>query len=125
MLIGCRGDKPVFIALDPDTGRQLAKIPIGNGIDGMAVDEKRHRIVTSNGGNASLTVIQQDGPDSYRLLGNVQTRPQARTMAIDERDGRLYLVNADATFPGPDDKGATPAPYFHPNSFAVLTYKPM
>lgn len=124
ILIGCRGDKPVFIALDADTGKQVAKLPIGNGIDGMAVDHARHRIVTSNGGNSSLTVIQQDGPDSYRLLGNVQTRPQARTMALDERNGKLYLVNADTTFPGPDAAGKTPAPYFHPNSFTVLTYDP-
>lgn len=124
ILIGCRGDKPVFIALDPATGKQIAKLPIGSGIDGMQVDEKRGLILTSNGGNSSLSVIKQDGPDSYRLLGNVQTRPQARTMAIDERNGKAYIVTADATFPGPDDKGATPAPYFHPNSFVVLTYAP-
>jgi len=125
LLIGCRGDKPVFIALDATTGRQIASIPIGKGIDGMAVDETRGRIITSNGGDSSLTVIKQDGPDSYRLLGNVQTRPQARTMQIDERNGKLYLVTADMTAPAPGPDGTTPAPIFHPNSFTVLTYKPM
>lgn len=125
LLIGCRGDKPVFIALDASTGRQLASIPIGKGIDGMAVDETRGRIVTSNGGDSSLTVIKQDGPDSYRLLGNVQTRPQARTMQIDERSGKLYLVTADMTAPAASPDGKAAAPYFHPNSFTVLTYKPM
>lgn len=124
ILIGCRGDAPKFIALDPATGRQLASIPIGRGIDGMAVDHKRGLIVTSNGGDSSLTVIRQESPDTYRLVGNVQTRPQARTMQIDERDGRLYLVTADATFGAPDELGRSPAPYFHPNSFVVLTYKP-
>jgi len=125
LLIGCRGDKPVFIALNASTGQQLASSPIGSGIDGMQVDEKRGRIITSNGGNSTLTVIKQDGPDSYRLLGNVQTRPQARTMQLDERNGKLYVVTADATFPAPAADGTTPAPYFHPNSFTVLTYKPM
>ena len=124
VLIGCRGDAPKFIALDPSTGRQLASIPIGKGIDGMAVDEKRGLILTSNGGDSSLTVIRQDGPDAYRLVGNVQTRPQARTMQIDERDGRVYLVTADATFGAPDAEGKAPAPYFHPDSFVVLSYKP-
>lgn len=125
LLIGCRGDKPVFIVLDASTGRQIASIPIGKGIDGMAVDEVRGRIVTSNGGDSTLTVIKQDGPDSYRLLGNVQTRPQARTMQIDERSGKLYVVTADMTsYPAMPD-GKVPAPYFHPNSFTVLTYKPM
>ena len=123
--IGCRGDKPVFIALDATTGQQIASIPIGKGIDGMAVDEKRGRIITSNGGDSSLTVIKQDGPNSYKLLGNVQTRPQARTMQIDERNGKLYVVTADATWPAPAADGTAPPAYFHPNSFVVLTYKPM
>jgi hypothetical protein len=125
LLIGCRGDKPVFIALDATTGRQLASIPIGKGIDGMAVDETRHRILTSNGGDSSITVIQQDGPDSYRLLGNVQTRPQARVMQIDEKTGRLFTVTADATWRAPDEKGVAPPASFHPNSFVVLSYKPI
>ncbi|MDB5694798.1 MAG: hypothetical protein JWN21_341 [Sphingomonas bacterium] len=125
LLIGCRGDKPVFLALDATTGRQIASVPIGKGIDGMVHDEKRGRIITSNGGDSSLTVIKQDGPDSYRLLGNIQTRPQARTMQIDERNGKLYLVTADATFPAPGVDGKPAPPYFHPNSFTVLTYKPM
>lgn len=124
LLIGCRGDKPVFLALDADSGRQIVSIPIGKGIDGMAVDEHRHRIITSNGGDSSITVIEQQGPDSFRLLGNVQTRPQARTMQLDEKTGKLYLVTADATF-GPAEGDGKPAAYFHPDSFVVLTYKPM
>lgn len=124
LLIGCRGERPVFIALDATTGKQVASIPIGKGIDGMAVDEKRGRILTSNGGDASLTVIKQDGPDSYRLLGNVQTRPQARIMQIDERTGNLHLITSDATTLAPAADGTATPPYFHPNSFVVLTYKP-
>lgn len=123
VLIGCRGDKPVFIALDPNTGAEVARVPIGKGIDGMAVDEARHRIVTTNGADSSMTVIEQAGPNSYRLLGNVQTRPQVRVMQLDEATGRVFTVTADATFSAPDSKGAV-TPTFHPNSFVVLTYKP-
>lgn len=125
VLVGCRGDAPVFLALDGSTGREIARLPIGKGIDGMAVDEERHRIVTSNGGDASLTVIQQDGADSYRLLGNVQTRPQARVMQIDPRTGKVWTVTADATFGPPGADGKAPAPTFHPDSFTVLSYRPM
>lgn len=125
ILIGCRGDAPRFIALDASTGRQLASIPIGKGIDGMVVDEKRGLILTSNGGDASMTVIRQEGPDNYLLMGNVQTRPQARTMQIDERNGNVYLVTADATYGAPDANGKVPAPYIHPDSFVLLRYKPV
>lgn len=124
LLIGCRGDKPLFIALDAATGRQIAAIPIGKGIDGMAVDEVRGRIFTSNGADATLTVIKQDGPDGYRLLGNVQTRPQARIMQIDGRTGNLHLVTSGATTPAPGADGTARPPLFHPDSFTVLTYKP-
>lgn len=124
ILVGCRGDKPVFLAIDPATGAEVARLPIGKGIDGMGIDEARHRIVTTNGADSSLTVIEQRGPDSYRLLGNVQTRPQARVMAIDERDGRVYTVTADATFAAPGADGTATPPTFHPDSFTVLTYKP-
>ena len=124
VLVGCRGEKPVFLALNAATGAEVARIPIGKGIDGMAIDEKRHRIVTSNGGDASLTVIEQRGPDAYHLLGNVQTRPQARVMAIDEVSGNLFTVTADATFAAPEADGTAPAPLFHANSFTILTYRP-
>jgi hypothetical protein len=123
VLVGCRGDHPVFLALDPVDGREVARVPIGKGVDGMAIDELRHRIVTSNGADSSLSVIQQSGADSYQLLGNIQTRPQARVIQLDERTGRLFTVTADATFPAP--AGGTPVPpVFHPNSFTVLTYRP-
>lgn len=45
-------------------------------------------------------------------------------MQVDERDGRVYLVTADATFGAPDAAGKAPAPYFHPDSFVVLRYAP-
>ncbi len=123
LLIGCRGDKPVFLALDAKSGKEIARVPIGKGIDGMAVDEKRHRIVTTNGGDSSMTVIEQADADHYSLLGNIQTRPQARVMQIDEASGRVFTVTADATFAAPDTKGVA-APTFHKDSFTVLTYKP-
>lgn len=123
LLVGCRGDKPVFLAIDADSGRIVATVSIGRGIDGLAVDERRHRILTSNGTDASLSVIQQDGADRYRLLGNVMTRPNAKIMQIDERDGRLFIVTADHSLIA-DDKGGAPIPYYHPGRFVVLTYAP-
>lgn len=125
LLIACRGDKPVFLALDGISGRQLAKIPIGKGVDGMAVDERRHRVITSNGGSSSLTVISQNGPDDYALLGNVQTRPQARVLQIDEHSGRLFTVTADSTTAPPKSGVDKPVESYHPDSFVVLTYRPL
>lgn len=124
LFVGCRGDAPKLIVLDAATGRQVSSVPIGKGIDGMVIDKHRGRIVTSNGGDSTLTVIKQDGANAYRLLGTVQTRPQARTMQMDEHTGRIFLVTAAMTTTVPAVEGAAPVQTYHPNSFTVMTYAP-
>lgn len=123
ILAACGGDKPMFFAVNPDTGAVVAQVPIGRGIDGFGIDEQRKRIVTSNGTDGTLTVIGQGGPDSYALLGTVSTSLGARMMTMDERNGKLYVVNATYTESAPDASGSTNETY-HPNSFVVMTFKP-
>lgn len=122
VLGACSGAKPMFFALDADTGRVIATFPIGIDLDGFAIDEQRQRIVTSND-EGTLSVIGQDGADDFKLLGTVGTHRGARMMAMNERDGRLYVVNAAFTSTAPNDKGEFSRTY-HPDSFVVLTYKP-
>ncbi len=122
VLGACGSVKPMFFALDADTGRMIETFPIGASLDGFAIDERRHRIITSNY-DGTLSVIGQNGPDDYKLLGTVSTHMGARMMTMDERDGRLFVVNAAFTSTAPNDKGETSETY-HPDSFVVLTYKP-
>lgn len=116
-------DNPLFFAIDADTGRVVSRVKIGRGIDGFVIDHKRQRIVTSNGVDGTLSVIGQSGADGYSLLGTVGTRPGARMMHMDQRTGRLFVVNADYTVvpaaPGGEEKHV-----YHPDSFVVLTYQP-
>lgn len=123
ILGACGGDTPLFLALDASTGRVVAQLPIGRGIDGFGIDEQRQRIVTSNGEDGTLTVIRQAGADQYSLLGTIGTRGGARMMHMDERTGRLFVVNADSTKGVAGADGEAPRNY-HPNSFVVLTYSP-
>lgn len=123
ILAACSGAKPLFLAIDATTGRTVASLPIGAGLDALIVDEQRHRIVTAHGTDNALFVIRQKDADTYELLGTVSTRVGARMMHIDERTGRLFVVAADVTTGKPDASGEAPHTY-HPNSFVVLTYKP-
>jgi DNA-binding beta-propeller fold protein YncE len=121
LFVACRGKSPVFIAVDPDNGKVLATVPIGAGVDGMVVDHENHLIVTANGADANLTVIRQDGPDEYRLVETISTRPMARVLAIDPKTLKLFTVTADFTIPAA--QGGKPlSPRFHRDSFTVLTY---
>lgn len=119
----CVGDNPQFFSFDPATGKVTASVPIGPRIDGIGIDEKRKRIVTSSN-EGYVTVIEQKGADQYELLGTVTTQVEARMMFMDERNGNLYLVTAGMTTLKPDASGAAKEIY-HPGSFVLLTYKPI
>jgi WD40 repeat protein len=121
VLIACRGDKPVFVALNPATGI-VATIPIGRGVNGMAIDPGRHLIVTSNGEDGTFSIIRQDGPDGYALVETISTRPTAGVLELDPRTGRLFTVSATYTRPAAGADGKPPTPVYHPDSFSILSY---
>lgn len=123
ILAACVAATPQFFSFDPATGKVTASVPIGPTLDGIGIDEQRKRIVTSSN-EGTLSVIEQKGADQYELLGTVTTRVEARMSFLDQRNGNVYLVTADSTSGKPDAKGDATQVY-HPNSFVVLTYKPL
>jgi hypothetical protein len=123
ILAACVAATPQFFSFDPATGKVTASVPIGPLLDGIGIDEKRKRIVTSSN-EGTLSVIEQKGADQYELLGTVTTRVEARMSFLDQRNGNVYLVTADSTYSKPDAKGDATQVY-HPDSFVVLTYKPL
>lgn len=118
VLIACRGDKPVFVALDPAAGI-VATIPIGRGAEGMVFDAGRRLVAIANGTDGTLSVIRQDSPNEYSLVETTATRPGARVLAMDEATQRLFTVAATTTQPAGEGKVAL----HHPDSFTILTYR--
>ncbi len=84
----------VMVVVDGESGKLIASLPIGARTDGAAFDPGTGRAFSSNG-DGTLTVIAEQGPDSYVVLGTVPTMLGARTMTVDPVSGRLYLVAAD------------------------------
>lgn len=127
IFVGCRSERPLLAVLDANTGAVVASLPIGRGNDGVAFDPATRRIYASNGLDANLTVIDQQGPDSYRLEQAITTRPMARTLALDAQRDRVYLVAAEGGVDPAMTVNTGVAP-FYPNfnfddTFAVLTYQ--
>jgi DNA-binding beta-propeller fold protein YncE len=83
-----------LIVLHAVSGKVIEKLPIGEGCDGVAFDKKNKIIFTSNG-EGTITVIKENNADSFTVLGNYPTKRGARTIAIDETTGTLYLPTAD------------------------------
>jgi len=114
----------VMVAIDTDTGRNVATVPIGAYSDGAAFDPKRKWILSPNG-EGTLSVIEEKDPDHFVLLGNVPTAPSARTIAIDEATGRIFLPAAEiASIDPPTTPGGRPHVTFVPGSTKLLVFAP-
>lgn len=82
-----------MVAMDSQSGRVVAQIPIGPGADAIGYDPNRGLIFTANGAaDGSLTIIRQDVTDTYSVIQTLPTRQNARTLAINPSTGEVYLA---------------------------------
>ncbi len=83
-----------LLVINARNGAVVATLPIGMGTDATAYDPHRKRVFSSNR-DGTLSVIHEDDPAHFVLLGNTPTQVLARTMALDPESGRIFLVAAD------------------------------
>jgi hypothetical protein len=88
---GCRSG--VMAVSDYQAGKVVATVPIGTGVDGAGYDAAAGDAFASNA-NGTLTVIHQDTPDQYHVVGNVQTPEGSRNMGLDSTNHRVFVVAA-------------------------------
>ncbi|HEV2139570.1 MAG TPA: YncE family protein [Candidatus Dormibacteraeota bacterium] len=110
----CGNEK--LAVLDSDDGHAVATPAIGSDPDGALFDPRTQRIFTSNK-EGTLSVLLELTPDRYQTLQTVVTQPGARTLAMDERSGRLFLPTARLAAPAPGGGGSAP---IVPESFVLL-----
>ncbi len=107
----CRKTKTLVI-LDATSGKIVATLPIGGGVDGVIYDEKLKLVITSNGeGNA--TVVQQTGADAYAVVQTLTTAKGQKTIVFNPKNHQIMLTGADFA-----EDGKTPAK----GSFGVGVY---
>ncbi len=114
------GSNRLMAVVNADTGKVVATVPIGSGVDAAAFDPETGLVFTSNG-EGTLTVVREDAPDKYTVVENVSTRRGARTMALDPKTHRVYLVTAEfGPPPAPTPERPRPRPSIVPGSFTLL-----
>jgi len=113
-------DGKIMVVTDAATGKQVARVPVGDGPDAAAFDAKRGLAFSSNG-DGTLTVVREESADRYTVQATVPTQRGARTMALDPATGKVYVVTADfGPPPAATPEQPHPRPVPVPDTFTVL-----
>jgi YVTN family beta-propeller protein len=94
VLFASCGNK-VMDVVNAKDGTVLASLPIDEGTDFAQFDPARGLAFSSNRAGTLSIIAKQDG--KYVALPPVVTMRGARTMSLDPKTGRLYLVASDVT----------------------------
>jgi YVTN family beta-propeller protein len=108
----CRQNKGMSV-LDAITGKIIATVPIGGGVDAVCYDPAT-KLIFCSCGDGTTTIIKQNSADDYSVVQTLKTPVRAKTMALDTRSHKIYLSVADFE---PGTRKALP------NSFKVLVFK--
>lgn len=110
----------LMVLMNADNGKVIMTVPIGSGVDGAGFDPGTGLTVSSNG-EGTLTVIHEDSPEKIRVVENVSTQKGARTMALDPKTHRVFLVTAEfGPPPAPTPERPRPRPSIVPGTFTLL-----
>jgi YVTN family beta-propeller protein len=123
LFTGCHSE--VMAIVNPDTEKVIKTVPIGPGVDACRFDPGTQLAFCSSGGNSgSLTIVKEDSPDEFTLLGHLRTEPGARTMEVDLKTHNVFLDTAN--FGPRPAKPTKQNPYrfppLLPGTFRVLEY---
>ena len=113
LIAGC--DDKVGVVVNADTGKVIAKLTIGDGVDANAFDPGTDYAFASNG-DGTLTVIHEDSPDKFTVVDDVPTKKSARTMGLDTKTHNIFLPAADFDPPAPGERRGK----MKPGSFVIL-----
>ena len=108
----CRENKGVSV-VDALTGKIIATLPIGAGVDAVAYDPET-KLIFCSCGDGTTTIIKQQSADEYAVVQNLKTPVRAKTLALDTKTHKIYLSVAEFV---------TGTRKVVPGTFKVLVYK--
>jgi DNA-binding beta-propeller fold protein YncE len=97
------------VVLDGTSGKIVATIANGDGVDALGWDAAQKLIYIPAGRDSNVTVVHQDSPDKYTVVATVSTMRGAKTISVDPVKHVAYLFQpeygpAPPNAP-PDDRG--------------------
>lgn len=120
LFASCRNPQNMVILSAAD-GRILTTLPIGGGTDGAVFNPATMEAFSSQG-DGTLTVVKGNSSTSFEVKQTLKTAPRAKTLTLDTKTNKLFLITADFTPappPAPGQKAGRGT--MVPDSFAILT----
>jgi DNA-binding beta-propeller fold protein YncE len=103
---GCSGTS---VVVDATSGKVVAQIANGDGVDAMGWDGAQKLMYIPAGRSGNVTVVHQDSPDKYTTVATVPTMTGAKTIAVDESKHIAYAVALEYG-PAPAPAPGSPPP---------------
>jgi DNA-binding beta-propeller fold protein YncE len=116
LFLGCGGSK-TLVMMDSASGKVLASVPIGQGVDANSFDPGTGFAFASCG-DGTTTIAHEDSPDKLTVVQTLETQRGSRTMALDPRTHKIYLAAAKFEAPAEGQRRGKMVP----DSFKILLY---
>ena len=105
----CRNPATAVI-MNADDGKIITTLPIGSGTDGGGFNPNTMEAFSSQR-DGTLTIIKETSPTTFTVAQTVQTKPGAKTCALDEKKNNIILIATERpAAPAADAAPATNAP---------------
>jgi YVTN family beta-propeller protein len=123
LFLGC-GNK-LMVMMDSETGKVVASVPIGDGVDANAFDPgTKYAFASCRDG--TVTIVREDALDKLTVVQTLATAQGSRTMALDPKTHKIYLAaakfEAPAEQPAGQPAGGRGRPRMIPGTFKILVY---
>ena len=119
------GNNRLMVIMNSETGKIVATMPIGRGVDGVVFDPFMKRAYSSNG-EGTVTVVEEVSADSFKVIETIPTQKGARTCALNALTHHIYLPTAEfGETPAPTKENLKPQPPVKPGTFTVLDIAPV
>ena len=91
IFVGCG---KTSLVVDAASGKIVAQITNGDGVDGIAWDQSQKLLYIPSGTDGNVTVVHEDSPDKYTTVATVTTMKGARTITRRSEDAHGLRLHA-------------------------------
>src|SRR3989442_897650 len=97
------------VVVDATSGKVVATIANGDGVDALGWDASQRLIYIPAGRDSNVTVVRQESPDQYTIVATVPTMRGVKTITVDPVQHVAYLFQPEYG-PAPAPAPGSPPP---------------